>query len=81
MLSADSIVYAVNKGADRVLLQKRTGCENVWNFNNFSDLRHCLDILSNQIRLVELGMADTRRMYDLISLKGAFEKLSKRYLK
>lgn len=75
--SADSITTAALKGENSVVLQAGNCCENIWRFKVKTDLAHCLAILANQLRLVELGMADTRRVYDERGLNRAFNILNK----
>jgi hypothetical protein len=75
MISADKIVQALKKESSQVLLHKGTCCERVWRFNCLTDLLHCLSILSNQIALVSLGMADTRRVYNQRELNQAYHVL------
>jgi len=66
-LSADVITYAIKCRLSNVCLNGETN----YNFYNIHDKNHCIDIIKNQIRLIELNMADTNRMYKMPDYKTA----------
>ena len=70
-LSADKIVHALKQ--DKGFVELELGC---WDFSIPSDCDYCRAILENQRRLIELNMADTRRIYNDKALQAAIVKIS-----
>jgi hypothetical protein len=78
MLSADKITYAVKKGKQRVTLNEGKPEARICEFSNKDDRRHCRLILIDQARLIQIGMADTNRLYGFDQIMAAFKILEDR---
>jgi len=71
-LSADCIVLATKLNESSVVLNRKEVTESTFDFNSMTDCLYCMDILTNQLNLIRLGMSDTGRVYSPSAIKAAY---------
>ena len=74
-ISADNIVRALKKGKKVITLNAGKCTEADYDVNSKSDNHHLRQILANWLKLMQLHMADTRRIYSHAEYKEAYNIL------
>ena len=72
LLSADNIVLATKENRNQVVLNKGKSTESTRKFDSVTDCLHCMSIITNQLNLIRVNMADKFKHYGANDLKEAY---------